>query len=55
MKDDLLNKKITEAEDVLGKIDEVREKEHQKVEEWKRDLAYVKEKLLAIDKELFGD
>ena len=52
---DLLNKKITEAEDVLGKIDEVREKEHQKVEEWKRDLAYVKEKLLAIDKELFGD
>ena len=51
---DLLAKKMTDAEDILNKLEDIRSKEEQKIEEWKRDLSTVKEKLLAIDKELFG-
>ena len=51
---DVLAKKLSEAQDILAKIEDVRSKEQEKIEEWKNDLAVVKEKLLAVDKELFG-
>jgi len=51
---DLLAKKMADADDILNKLEDIRSKEEQKIEDWKKDLSIIKEKLLAIDKELFG-
>ena len=48
----VLKQKLGEAEDVLKSIDETREQEQQKIEDWKKDIQAIKEKLLAIDSKL---
>ncbi|GEM_PF-2442084 len=50
---DALKEKLTDAEDVLKGLEEVRSQEELKLETWKRDIQGLKEKLLSIDKELF--
>ena len=48
-----LAKKIGDAEGILDKLDQIRSQEEQKIDEWKKDLASIKDKLLSIDRELF--
>jgi|SRR3989338_5993881 len=48
----LLKDKIEETEEVLKAIEDVRSQEEQKIEDWKRDIQSIKEKLLNIDNKL---
>ena len=50
---DELKAKLADAEDLFRELDSIRDEEEKKIEQWKRDLNSVKEKLLAIDKSLF--
>ncbi len=50
---DNLKAKIREAEGVLAEVNSVRQQEDQKLEEWRRDLKDIREKLLTIDQNLF--
>lgn len=50
---DNLKSKIREAEGVLVEVSSVRQQEDQKLDEWRRDLKDIREKLLTIDQNLF--
>ncbi len=50
---DMLKTKVGDAESILREIGSIREEEEKKIEEWRRDLNSVKEKLLSVDKYLF--
>ena len=49
-----LAKKIADSEGILERINTIRREEEQRIEEWRSDLATIKDKMLDIDKELFG-
>ncbi|MBI2670898.1 hypothetical protein HYX18_02900 [Candidatus Woesearchaeota archaeon] len=50
---DKIKSKLKEADRILDELNKIRAEEERQLEEWKRDLASVKEKLLIIDKQLF--
>lgn len=50
---DNLKSKIREAEGVLAEVSSVRQQEDQKLDEWRKDLRDIREKLLTIDQNLF--
>ena len=50
---DTMKAKITEAEQVLHSLEEIREDENTKLEKWKSELENIKDKLLSIDHSLF--
>ena len=50
---DMLKVKIADAEELLNNIEDVRSQEEEKLEQWKKDIQSIKEKLLSIDEELF--
>ena len=50
---DNLKVKIREAEGVLSEINSVRQQEAQKLDEWRKDLRDIRERLLTIDQNLF--
>ena len=45
--------KLREADRILEELDKIRSEEERQLQNWKRDLIDVKEKLLLIDKQLF--
>ena len=50
---DSLKAKITEAENVLRTLEDIREDESRKLESWKSEIQSLKDKLLTIDQSLF--
>lgn len=50
---DKIKAKLRESDKILDELTKIRIEEERQLEEWKRDLAMVKEKLLTIDKQLF--
>ncbi|MBS3174505.1 hypothetical protein J4440_01360 [Candidatus Woesearchaeota archaeon] len=48
-----LKEKIEDAQNVLAELDSIREEEEIKIEEWRKELQNIKEKMLSIDKHLF--
>lgn len=50
---DKIKAKLKEADRILEGLNKIRNEEEQQLEQWKRDLMTVKEKLLMIDKQLF--
>ncbi len=50
---DKIKSKLKEADRILEELNKIRNEEEQQLEQWKRDLATVKEKLLMVDKQLF--
>ena len=48
-----LKEKLSQAEDLLNEMDDIRQREGDKLETWKRDIASLKEKLLSVDQHLF--
>ena len=50
---DKIRAKLKDADRLLEELDKVRGEEERQLEEWKRDLNSIKDKLLIIDKQLF--
>ena len=50
---DKIKEKVAQAEELLEDLDDIRQKEAQKLEAWRRDIGMLKEKLLSVDKNLF--
>ena len=50
---EVLKAKVANAEDLLKGLQELKNKEEEKLEEWKQDVQSIKEKLLSMDEELF--
>jgi len=50
---DKLKEKLAQAEELLGDLEEIRTKETEKLDSWRRDIASLKEKLLSVDQHLF--
>ncbi len=50
---DALKERIALAERILQSIEELREQEAQKIDAWKTEIQTIKEKLMAIDQNLF--
>jgi len=49
-----IKKKISEVEDVLKKVKEVKEREHQEISEWHSDLEKIKTRLMDIESNIFN-
>ena len=50
-----LKEKIDTAQNLLSELDSVREEEERKLEEWRRELSSIKEKILSVEKQLFEE
>jgi len=50
---DMLKVKISDAEEILRSLEDVRTEEEEKLSKWKKGLQDIKEKLLSINEELF--
>lgn len=50
---DALKAKLSDAEELLAALEEVKAQEEQKLDDWKKDIQNIKDKLVSIDKELF--
>jgi len=48
-----IKEKITEAERILEKLDEMKSKEDEELTKWHHDLETIKSKILSVDKSLF--
>ena len=48
-----LKSKLDDAEETLKALEDVKSQENEKLDEWKKDLQNLKEKLLSIDRDLF--
>jgi len=50
---DHIKEKITEAEKILKKLDEIKRQEDEELSRWHQDLEIIKNKILAVDKGIF--
>ncbi len=50
---DKIKAKLRESDKILDELTKIRIEEERQLDEWKKDLSMIKEKLLAIDKQLF--
>jgi len=49
-----IKKKIGEAESLFEQLEHIKDEESRKLEAWRRDIQGVKQRLLDVDKNLFG-
>ncbi len=50
---DNIKSRITEAENIIEDLENMKNEEEKKLQEWKEEIENIKSKLLEIDKELF--
>ena len=52
---DIIKARLRETEKILNEISNLRREEDRELENWKSDLERMKEKILYIDRKLFGE